>query len=120
MASGANRARILLCGALVLGCLCLWQLAGAASSFFADKALAEQKYARCLEKIELQAAIETKPSARRNQIWPCWHQQLAVKQYAENGALFVSLTPPNDRESGFYLATLLALSLAGFAVLKQR
>ena len=120
MASGANRARILLCGALVLGCLCLWQLAGATSSFFSDKVLAEQKYARCLEKIELQAAIETKPSTRRNQIWPCWHQQRAVKQYAENGALLASLTPPKNKESGFYLAILLVLSLAGFAALKQR
>jgi hypothetical protein len=116
----ANRARLVLFGALLLAGFCLWQLAEAASEFFADKALAEQKYTRCLEKIERQVAIEKNPSTRRSQIWPCWHQQLAVKQYAENGALFVSLTPPNDRESGFYLATLLALSLAGFAVLKQR
>jgi hypothetical protein len=106
--------------ALLLASLCLWQLAESGSEFFADKALAEQKYARCLEKIELQAASEKHPSTRRNQIWPCWHQQLAVKEYAKNGALLASLTPTNGKERGFYLATLLALSLAGFAVLKQR
>lgn len=120
MAGSANRAKTMLFGALLVGSLCLWQLAGAASAFFADKALAERKYALCLEKIERQAAIEKHPSTRRQQIWPCWHQQLAVKQYRQNGALFASLTPPNDKESGFYLATLLVLSLTGLAALKQR
>ena len=120
MAVRANRARVVLFGGLLVGSVCLWQLAEAASAFFADRALAEQKYALCLEKIEQQAAIERHPSTRRQQIWPCWHQQLAVKQYRQNGALFASLTPPNDKESGFYLATLLVLSLTGLAALKQR
>ena len=58
MTGSANRARLVLFGALLLAGFCLWQLAEAASEFFADKALAEQKYTRCLEKIERQAAIE--------------------------------------------------------------
>ena len=90
------------------------------SAFFDEKALAEQKYARCLEKIELQAAIETNRPSARSQIWPCWHQQLTVKRYTEKGALIASLTPPNDKESGFYVATLLVLAMAGLGALKQR
>ena len=51
MTGSANRARLVLFGALLLAGFCLWQLAETASEFFADKALAEQKYTRCLEKM---------------------------------------------------------------------
>lgn len=120
MDGNINRSRIALICALALGGICLWQLNESVSAFFDEKALAEQKYARCLEKIELQAAIETNRPSARNQIWPCWHQQLTVKRYTEKGALIASLTPPNDKESGFYVATLFVLAMAGLGALKQR
>ena len=120
MDGNVNRARIALACALLLGGICLWQLAESMFGFYADKSLAEQRYASCLEKIELQAATQQDRSAARNQIWPCWHQQLAANQYNKKGALFVSLMPPKDKESGLYLATLLILSLVGLAARKKR
>lgn len=120
MDGNVNRSRIALICALALGGICLWQLNASVSAFFTEKALAEQKYARCLEKIELQASLEKNRSSARNQIWPCWHQQLTAKRYTERGALFTSLTPPNDKESGFYFAILLILAVAGLGALKQR